>query len=49
MTTDVPSINLTKDAGETKGREDAEKLPWKLPVIIGGPVFVVISKSFICL
>ena len=48
MTTDSPSIDVTKDAGETKGREDAEKLPWKLPVIIGGPVLIVISKSFIC-
>lgn len=42
MTTDSPSIDVTKDAGETKGREDAEKLPWKLRVIIGGPVLIVI-------
>lgn len=47
MTTDSPSTDIMKDAGKAKGREDAEKLPWKLPVIIGGPVLIVFSKSFI--
>ena len=31
-------------SGEFKGQEDSERLPWKLPVIIGVPVVTVLSK-----
>ena len=46
MTEAPPSVSDPKkdDSGEFKGQEDSEKLPWKLPVIIGGPVAIVLSK-----
>ena len=46
MTEAPPSVSdpTKDDSGEFKGQEDSEKLPWKLPVIIGGPVAIVLSK-----
>lgn len=46
MTEAPPSVSdpTKDDSGEFKGQEDSEKLPWKLPVIIGGPVVIVLSK-----
>ena len=46
MTEAPPSVSdpIKDDSGEFKGQEDSEKLPWKLPVIIGGPVVIVLSK-----
>ena len=46
MTEAPPSVSdpIKDDSGEFKGQEDSEKLPWKLSVIIGGPVVIVLSK-----
>ena len=41
----VVSDPTKDDSGEFKGQEDSERLPWKLPVIIGGPIVIVLSKS----
>ena len=40
MTEAPPAVSdPTKEvSGEFKGQEDSERLPWKLPVIIGVPV-----------
>ena len=48
LMTEAPPVvsDPTKDdSGEFKGQEDSERLPWKLPVIIGGPIVIVLSKS----
>ena len=46
MTEAPPSVSdpTKDDSGEFKGQEDSERLPWKLPVIIGGPIVIVLSK-----
>ena len=46
MTEAPPAVSdpTKDDLGEFKGQEDSERLPWKLPVIIGGPSFIVLSK-----
>ena len=47
LTTETPpavSDPTQDDSGELTGQEDSERLPWKLPVIIGGPIVIVLSK-----
>ena len=46
MTEAPPAVSdpTKEDSGEFEGQEDSERLPWKLPVIIAGPVFIVLSK-----
>lgn len=46
LTTQAPPAvsDPTKEDTELKGQEDSERLPWKLPVIIGGPIVIVLSK-----
>ena len=46
MTEAPPSVSdpTKDDSGEFKGQEDSEKLPWKVPVIVGGTVVIVYSK-----
>ena len=47
MTEAPPAVSdpTKEDSVEFKGQEDSERLPWKLPVIIGVPVVTVLSKS----
>ena len=47
LMTEAPPVvsDPTQDhSGELKGQEVSERLPWKLPVIIVGPIVIVISK-----
>lgn len=46
MTETPPAVSdpTQDDSGELMGQEDSERLPWKLPVIIGGPIVIVLSK-----
>lgn len=47
LTTEAPpavSDPTKEDSDKLKGQEDSERLPWKLPVIIGGPIVIVLSK-----
>ena len=46
MTEAPPSVSdpTKDDSGDFKGEEDLKRLPWTLPVIIGGPVVIVLSK-----
>ena len=43
--TSVAEERPTKSAGKTEEQEKAEELPWKLPVIVGGSIAVVLSKQ----
>ena len=42
--TSVKKQPTTKTAGEAEEQENAEQLPWKLPVAIGVPLSVVLCK-----
>ena len=44
-TAPIRTSTPTKDAGQIMGQEGDESLPWKLPVIIVGPILVVLGKK----
>lgn len=47
FSTNVTEVFPTKDAGKTEEQENAEELPWKLPVIVVVPL-IVLGKRKSC-